>query len=595
VHRMRWVRASVVGAVTLVAAVAPAVTGTPPASATHALGTMLQVTPEVTTVDVGTEVTLTAHLFATLLGRQGSPGLGNVKINFDFEGGPLGSEANKQCTIMGLESTCAIPPLSSPTAGTTLIRAWIDGDETHDPDATEGRLANTADASDTSADCITPEEGQTDAAVCRTGDTAVPGSVAEPDLTDVVRVTWVDRGVDVLPDAQSKGLNETATFTATAYNLAGAAVAGTTVRWEFFDGSISFPGKGNTPATPDRQCETGAAGTCSITVTQSANGVDVVCAWTTSTTPTMTGKASETATCGGETLFDTTANDGKPSPVDDSRDVVRVIWGTGGTPTTTPVSTPTSQPIGTGYWLVASDGGVFAFGDATFKGSTGAIRLNQPMVGMAATPTRAGYWLVAADGGIFAFGDAVFRGSTGSIKLNQPIVGMATNPAGSGYWLVAKDGGIFAFGGAVFRGSTGAIKLAQPIVGMAATPSGGGYWLVAADGGVFAFGDAAFRGSTGGIKLAQPIVGMAATPSGNGYWLVAADGGIFAFGDAVFRGSTGAIKLAQPVVGMSRSISGAGYRLVAKDGGVFAFGDAAFKGSTGAIKLNQPMVGMSGF
>ncbi|MDA8366275.1 MAG: hypothetical protein M0Z62_04855, partial [Actinomycetota bacterium] len=36
------------------------------------------------------------------------------------------------------------------------------------------------------------------------------------------------------------------------------------------------------------------------------------------------------------------------------------------------------------YWLVASDGGVFSFGDAHFHGSTGAITLNKPIVGMAA-------------------------------------------------------------------------------------------------------------------------------------------------------------------------------------------------------------------
>ena len=33
--------------------------------------------------------------------------------------------------------------------------------------------------------------------------------------------------------------------------------------------------------------------------------------------------------------------------------------------------------------FVASDGGVFTFGDATFNGSTGAIHLNQPVVGVA--------------------------------------------------------------------------------------------------------------------------------------------------------------------------------------------------------------------
>ena len=53
-----------------------------------------------------------------------------------------------------------------------------------------------------------------------------------------------------------------------------------------------------------------------------------------------------------------------------------------------------------------SDGGVFTYGDAKFYGSTGAIHLNQPIVGMAATPDGQGYWLVASDGGIFTFGDA---------------------------------------------------------------------------------------------------------------------------------------------------------------------------------------------
>ena len=134
---------------------------------------------------------------------------------------------------------------------------------------------------------------------------------------------------------------------------------------------------------------------------------------------------------------------------------------------------------GDGYRFVASDGGVFDFGDAGFYGSTGSLRLNQPVVGMADTPSTNGYWLVASDGGIFNYGDAGFFGSMGGRHLNQPIVGMAATPDGGGYWLVASDGGIFSFGDATFFGSTGAVHLNQPIVGMAATPNGGGYWLVA--------------------------------------------------------------------------------------------------------------------
>ncbi|MEO7837247.1 MAG: VCBS repeat-containing protein [Acidimicrobiales bacterium] len=162
-----------------------------------------------------------------------------------------------------------------------------------------------------------------------------------------------------------------------------------------------------------------------------------------------------------------------------------------------------------GYWLVASDGGIFSFGvQAPFFGSTGNIRLNQPIVGMAATPSGRGYWLVASDGGIFSFGDAGFFGSTGNIRLNKPIVGMTSAPNGTGYWLVATDGGIFAFGSAGFLGSTGNLTLNKPVVGMRSTPTGRGYWLVATDGGIFSFGDAEFCGSTGRLRLNQPVVGM---------------------------------------------------------------------------------------
>ena len=77
-------------------------------------------------------------------------------------------------------------------------------------------------------------------------------------------------------------------------------------------------------------------------------------------------------------------------------------------------------------------------------------RLKAPIVGMDSTPTGKGYWLVASDGGVFCFGDAGFHGSTGAIHLNRPIVGIASTPSGKGYWLVASDGGIFCFGDAEF-------------------------------------------------------------------------------------------------------------------------------------------------
>ncbi len=76
---------------------------------------------------------------------------------------------------------------------------------------------------------------------------------------------------------------------------------------------------------------------------------------------------------------------------------------------------------------------------------------------MAATPSGNGYWLVA------------FFGSTGAVALQKPMVGMAEASGGRGYWLVASDGGIFSFGAAPFLGSTGGMRLNRPIVAMSAT------------------------------------------------------------------------------------------------------------------------------
>ncbi len=254
-------------------------------------------------------------------------------------------------------------------------------------------------------------------------------------------------------------------------------------------------------------------------------------------------------------------------------------------------SAPTTAPP-TGYWQVASDGGVFSFGPQ-FYGSTGDMPLNAPVVGLASTPNGSGYWEVASDGGIFTFGNARFYGSMGGTHLNRSVVGMARTSTGDGYWLVAADGGVFNFGDAGFYGSMGGQHLSAPIVAIVGTPSGQGYWEVGADGAVYGFGNGRDLGSMAGAPLRSPIVGIAATPSGNGYWLVASDGGVFNFGDAGFYGSMGGQHLNKPVVGITGTVSGAGYTEVASDGGVFNFGDSVFTGSMGGRPLQQPVVGIT--
>ena len=146
-------------------------------------------------------------------------------------------------------------------------------------------------------------------------------------------------------------------------------------------------------------------------------------------------------------------------------------------------------------------------GLATYFGSLVSRHLTAPIVGIASTPDGNGYWLVASNGGVFALGDANLPGTMVPKHLNAPIVSITPDVSTGGYWLTAADGGVFNFN-APFEGSTGNTKLNERIAGMASTADGEGYWLVAADGGVFAFGDAPFVGSMGSRKLNSPVVSV---------------------------------------------------------------------------------------
>jgi ribosomal protein L24E len=233
---------------------------------------------------------------------------------------------------------------------------------------------------------------------------------------------------------------------------------------------------------------------------------------------------------------------------------------------------------------------VYAFGGAPSLGAPNSA-LNAPIVGIASTQSHRGYWLLASDGGIFSYGDAHFYGSTGAMHLNQPVVGIAPTPSGHGYWLVASDGGIFTFGDAHFYGSTGAMHLNQPIIGMAPTRNGHGYWLVASDGGIFTFGNAGFHGSTGATVLYSNVAGMATSKSGHGYWLASADGRVFSYGDApVLSG----VHPTSPIVGVQATPNGTGLLLVSSDGAVFTTGTAKYAGgANGPTSAVEQAVGVA--
>jgi hypothetical protein len=68
---------------------------------------------------------------------------------------------------------------------------------------------------------------------------------------------------------------------------------------------------------------------------------------------------------------------------------------------------------------------------------------------MAATPDGKGYWMVASDGGIFNFGDAAFAGSAAGGPSLDPAERVVSTTTGHGYWVEEQNGTADAFGDAV--------------------------------------------------------------------------------------------------------------------------------------------------
>ena len=84
--------------------------------------------------------------------------------------------------------------------------------------------------------------------------------------------------------------------------------------------------------------------------------------------------------------------------------------------------------------------------------------LAAPVMSMTAARDASGYWMVAYDGGVFAF-DVPFHGSLPRLRATQALVGggpalrLRALASGRGYYILGADGSVFSFGAAAFHGS----------------------------------------------------------------------------------------------------------------------------------------------
>ena len=106
---------------------------------------------------------------------------------------------------------------------------------------------------------------------------------------------------------------------------------------------------------------------------------------------------------------------------------------------------------------------VYGFGSAPVPGLPATSQ--RQFTGLAANPVLGGYWLSASEGGVFSYAGAPFFGSLPGLGITpaSPVATLATSPTGNGYWMTGADGGIFTFGDAGFFGSMGAKPLNRPV------------------------------------------------------------------------------------------------------------------------------------
>lgn len=115
-----------------------------------------------------------------------------------------------------------------------------------------------------------------------------------------------------------------------------------------------------------------------------------------------------------------------------------------------------STASGKGAWVVTANGNVYTTGDAQEYGTltTVGVKNVTNIVGIFRSFTGNGYYLLGSDGGVFAFGDAKVAPSPSSYpglpaadrQGDRSFGVLKVHFGGNGYTLIALDGSFYSFG-----------------------------------------------------------------------------------------------------------------------------------------------------
>jgi GT2 family glycosyltransferase len=232
---------------------------------------------------------------------------------------------------------------------------------------------------------------------------------------------------------------------------------------------------------------------------------------------------------------------------------------------------------GIGYWILADDGSVRAFGNAPSLDGGAGDALDAPAIAFAPADRGAGMWILDTSGVVHARGSARIV-ERREVPFSASAVAVAATREGDGLWVTHDDGTVETHGAAPDLEQTSPARRTAHVVAITTSPVGVGYWLLDRDGGVTAFGDAPWHGSMPDAQVDRPPpVGLAPLPNGRGYWIARQDGAVFCCGSAPFLGALPGVIPVQ-VVGIQTNGEGTGYWLVGRRGEVLPFGAAIYCG-----------------
>jgi peptidoglycan/xylan/chitin deacetylase (PgdA/CDA1 family) len=202
-----------------------------------------------------------------------------------------------------------------------------------------------------------------------------------------------------------------------------------------------------------------------------------------------------------------------------------------------------------GYRILTSNGGMRAFGSASFGTAAGKLGTGVTATAIAASRKTGGYLILKSDGGVHAFARSFYGSDAGQLSPGVTARGLAIDTSTGGYWILRSDGQVDAFNAPALGGLADLPSGVRP-TGIAAAADGG-YYVLTSDGDVHGFGTASRGSLLGKLPAGRTAVGIAADGATGGYWILTSNGGVSSFKAPWWGSLAGKLTAHQSVTGIT--------------------------------------------